>query len=102
MNGVSCFVVGEGGLVLSCLQVLVEQGCDVLGVASVDRSAQAWAEARGIAYIADRSTFEKQLLSSEYDYLFSIKNILPARCRFASKFRMESPSLNFKRDWKRR
>jgi hypothetical protein len=58
MNGVSCFVAGEGCLVASCLKVLVEQGCNVLGVASADRSVQAWAETEGISSIVDRSTFE--------------------------------------------
>jgi folate-dependent phosphoribosylglycinamide formyltransferase PurN len=75
MTGFSCFVVGEGVLVLNCLEILLEQGCHLLGTYSADRSVQAWAAANSIAQTDDRSNFEKQMLNSEYDYLFSINNI---------------------------
>ena len=75
MAGFSCFVVGEGALVLNCLEILLEQGCHLLGAYSADQSVQEWAVAKNIIHTEDRAIFEQQILSSEYDYLFSINNI---------------------------
>jgi amino acid adenylation domain-containing protein len=75
MTGFSCFVVGEGALVLSCLEVLSEQGCQILGACLTDRSGQEWAATNQIIYTEDTTIFEQQILNSEYDYLFSINNI---------------------------
>jgi amino acid adenylation domain-containing protein len=75
MTNFSCFVVGEGTLVLCCLEILLAQHCQIQGIFSADRFVQQWATAHSIAQTEDRSNFEKQLLNSEYDYLFSINNI---------------------------
>jgi amino acid adenylation domain-containing protein len=75
MTGFSCFVVGEGVLVVSCLEILLEQKCQILGVCAADRLVQDWAATNGIVHTEDRLFFEQQILSSEYDYLFSINNI---------------------------
>jgi amino acid adenylation domain-containing protein len=75
MTNFSCFVVGEGALVLNCLESLLAQGCYLQGIYSADKSVQKWAVANSITQNEDRSNFEKQLLNSEYDYLFSINNI---------------------------
>ena len=75
MTEISCFAVGEGALGLSCLEVLLAQGCQILGACSVDRSIQAWAATNGIVHTEDPAIFEQQILSSDYDYLFSINNI---------------------------
>jgi amino acid adenylation domain-containing protein len=75
MTGFSCFVVGEGALVLSCLEILLEQGCHVLGACSTDRSVREWAATNQIVHTEDSAIFERQLLGSEYDCLFSINNI---------------------------
>jgi natural product biosynthesis luciferase-like monooxygenase protein len=71
----SCFVVGDGVLPLSCLEILLQQECRILGVYSTDRSLQEWAETRGISHVSSRSEFHQQLLEHEYDYLFSINNV---------------------------
>jgi amino acid adenylation domain-containing protein len=71
----ACFVVGEGSLTLSCLEILLARGCHLQGIYSADRSVQAWAAANSIAQTDDRSNFENQILNSEYDYLFSINNL---------------------------
>jgi amino acid adenylation domain-containing protein len=98
MTSSSCFVVGEGDLALSCLELLLEQGCHLQGIYSADRSITAWAAGNSVGYTADRSTFEKQIQDSEYDYLFSINNlqwIVPAtaigRARQATINYHESP-----------
>ena len=75
MTGFSCFVVGEGALVLSCLEVLSAQGYQILGACSTDRSGQEWAATNQIIHTEDRAIFEQHILNSEYDYLFSINNI---------------------------
>ncbi|MDZ8050439.1 MAG: MupA/Atu3671 family FMN-dependent luciferase-like monooxygenase [Aulosira sp. ZfuVER01] len=75
ISSFSCFVVGDGALPLSCLEILLQKGCQVLGVYSTDNSLQKWAEEHGINHAASRSIFQEQLLGSEYDYLFSINNV---------------------------
>ena len=75
MTGFSCFVVGEGVLVLSCLEVLSEQGCLIRAACSTDRTVQAWATENNVICTEDPAIFEQQILCSEYDYLFSINNI---------------------------
>ena len=75
MTRSSCFVVGEGALGLKCLEILLEQGCHLLGVYSTDRLVQEWAAANNIIHTEDATIFEQQILNSEYDYLFSINNI---------------------------
>ncbi len=75
MNRPSCFVVGNGVIPLSCLEILVKQGWRVLGVHSTDNSLQGWAEANDLPHTDLRAGFREQLLNSEYDYLFSINNV---------------------------
>ena len=75
MSSFSCFVVGDGILALSCLEILLQKDCQVLGVYSTDNSLQKWSQEHGITHAASRSMFQKTLLGVEYDYLFSINNI---------------------------
>lgn len=75
MSNFSCFVVGHGVLPLSCLEILVKNGWQVLGVHSTDNSFQGWAEDHDIFHTNVRDRFREQLLNSEYDYLFSINNV---------------------------
>jgi natural product biosynthesis luciferase-like monooxygenase protein len=74
MSSLSCYVVGDGVVAISCLEVLLQQGWQVLGIYSADGSLQEWSQAQDLPYAVDRSTFQAQILSSEYDYLFSINN----------------------------
>jgi natural product biosynthesis luciferase-like monooxygenase protein len=74
MSSLSCFVVGDGVVVISCVEVLLQQGWQVLGIYSADGSLQEWSQAHEIPHPTVRSTFQAQILDSEYDYLFSINN----------------------------
>jgi natural product biosynthesis luciferase-like monooxygenase protein len=74
MSDLSCFVVGNGAIPLSCLEVLAKNGWKILGVYSTDDSLKEWSERLGIFHTNTRDTFQKQLLDREYDYLFSINN----------------------------
>lgn len=71
----SGFVVGDGILALSCLNILLQQGCQVVGVYSTDNSLQDWAKEHGIDHASSRPVFKETLLNAEYDYLFSINNV---------------------------
>ncbi|MTJ07339.1 MupA/Atu3671 family FMN-dependent luciferase-like monooxygenase [Anabaena sp. UHCC 0204] len=75
MSSFSCFVVGDGVLPLSCLEILLQKNCQVLGVYSTDHSLQKWSQEHGITHAPSRHVFHKTLLEAEYDYLFSINNI---------------------------
>jgi natural product biosynthesis luciferase-like monooxygenase protein len=75
MSSFSCFVVGNGILALSCLEILLQKDCQVLGVYSTDNSLQKWSQEHGITHAASRSMFHKTLLGVKYDYLFSINNV---------------------------
>ncbi|BAY07129.1 MupA/Atu3671 family FMN-dependent luciferase-like monooxygenase [Calothrix sp. NIES-2098] len=75
ISSLSCFVVGDGVLPLSCLEILLQKGWQVLGIYSMDNSLQKWAQEHGINHAASRTDFNAQLLSNQYDYLFSINNV---------------------------
>jgi natural product biosynthesis luciferase-like monooxygenase protein len=74
-SGISCFVIGDGILALTCLDILMRTGSRVLGVYSSDRSLQVWAAEHNISHPESRNAFQELLLSSTYDYLFSINNV---------------------------
>jgi methionyl-tRNA formyltransferase len=74
MPDLSCFVVGNGAIPLSCLEVLVKNNWKILGVYSTDNSLKEWSEGCDIFHTNSRDTFQRQLLATEYDYLFSINN----------------------------
>jgi natural product biosynthesis luciferase-like monooxygenase protein len=75
MSSFSCFVVGDGVLALSCLEILLGKSCEVQGVYSSDYSLQEWSEVQGISHFSSQLDFRAQLLRSEYDYLFSVNNV---------------------------
>jgi natural product biosynthesis luciferase-like monooxygenase protein len=75
MSSFSCFVVGEGVLALSCLEILLGKSFKILGVCSNDYSLQEWSQVKGIFHTSSQSVFREQLLRSDYDYLFSINNV---------------------------
>ncbi len=74
MSDISCFVVGNGPIPLSCLEVLAKNGWQILGVYSTDDSLKEWSQTRDIFHTNTRAVFQQQLLDREYDYLFSINN----------------------------
>lgn len=99
MSSLSCFVVGNGAVAVGCVEVLLQQGWQVLGIYTVDDSLQKWSQTQAasdpivgaIEIWETRSDFQTQLLDREYDYLFSINNtqwIIPdcvlARARLAN------------------
>jgi amino acid adenylation domain-containing protein len=80
MGVFSCFVIGNGVVPLKCLEILSQAGHQILGVYATDGSLQTWANSTGVQHADSRQDFREHLLSTEYDYLFSINNgwIIPA------------------------
>ena len=74
MSSLSCYVVGDGVVAISCLEILLSQGWQILGVYATDGSLTEWSQSHELPCAVDRATFQAQMLSSEYDYLFSINN----------------------------
>ena len=74
MSQFSCFVVGNGLAPLKCLEILDHAGHRVLGVSSSDNSLHSWAEEYHVPHEPSRKVFREQLLSTQYDYLFSINS----------------------------
>ena len=74
MSNFSCFIIGNGALALRCLEILLREKNRILGVYSTDDSLQQWAGKHSISYTSSQASFQEQLLSAEYDYLFSINN----------------------------
>ena len=75
MSSFSCFVVGSGVLGLKCLEILLQAKHQVLGVYSIDNSLEKFAKERDIPHAASLSAFQDLILSTQYDYLFSINNV---------------------------
>jgi amino acid adenylation domain-containing protein len=80
MSKFTCFVIGNGVVPLKCLEILLQAGHQILGVYSTDRSLDEWAKENHIPHATSRRNFQDDLLSTQYDYLFSINNgwIIPA------------------------
>jgi natural product biosynthesis luciferase-like monooxygenase protein len=74
MSDISCFVVGNGAIPMSCLEVLFRNKWQILGIHSTDNSLAQWSQDHDILHTNNRDIFKQQLLDREYDYLFSINN----------------------------
>lgn len=68
----SCFVIGEGTLLILCAQQLVKASWDIRGVISPDPAVHRWAEANGVPWFSTAAI--DVLRRTGYDYLFSVAN----------------------------
>jgi amino acid adenylation domain-containing protein len=76
----SCYIIGETTLPVRCVEILLEQGCRVLGMISNDPQVINWAKSIGIPTIPPRKTRMISFLEENpFDYLFGIFNtfVLP-------------------------
>lgn len=71
---VTCFVVGEGALLVECVNVLIQAHFEVKGVVSPDPRLQAQLEAGGVRFIERKPGWTQVLRQEPFDYLFSIVN----------------------------
>jgi natural product biosynthesis luciferase-like monooxygenase protein len=73
-NTISCYLLGEGTLLVQCAEVLLSKGHAVLGVISSEPAVVRWASSKGIARIAASDNQVGFLGRQPFDYLFSIIN----------------------------
>ncbi len=73
----SCFLIGEGTLLIRCAEILVNRGHAVNGVISSDQNVHSWAQERNLSLMDPGTGDIIRFLSQQpFDYLFSIVNPL--------------------------
>ncbi|GAC1433599.1 MAG: amino acid adenylation domain-containing protein [Ktedonobacteraceae bacterium] len=78
----SCFLIGEGSLLIQCAEVLVNSGHIIYGLISSDPKVHRWAQEWDISHFDPETGDIVAFLSHQsFDYLFSIVNpfILPKK-----------------------
>ncbi|MEG4111235.1 MULTISPECIES: amino acid adenylation domain-containing protein [unclassified Microcoleus] len=73
-NQFSCFLIGEGTLLIQCAELLLERGHQIFGVISRDVSISSWAKAKHIPHIPQTENLIAFLRQQPFDYLFNIVN----------------------------
>jgi methionyl-tRNA formyltransferase len=73
-NQFSCFLIGEGTLLIQCAELLLERGHQIFGVISPDASISSWAKAKDIPHIQPTDNLIAFLRQQPFDYLFNIVN----------------------------
>lgn len=76
--------IGEGDLLVSCVELYQELGGRPVGILSSDITTREWAEKMGIKYQESLDAFQdpKWIDDIAFDYLFSISNVDPIPARF--------------------
>ncbi len=73
----SCFLIGEGTLLIRCAEILVNRGHAVNGIISSNRNVHSWAQEQNLPLIDPKIADIVRFLSRQpFDYLFSICNPL--------------------------
>ena len=70
----SCYLLGEGTLLVHCAEALLRGGHRICGIVSSEPSVMRWARARSIPRIAASDDQPAFLGREPFDYLFSIIN----------------------------
>ncbi len=73
-NTISCYLLGEGTLLVHCAEALLRGGHTIHGILSSEPSVVRWASAKGIPRIAASEDQTGFLGRQPFDYLFSIIN----------------------------
>lgn len=73
-NTISCYLLGEGTLLIQCAEVLLGGGHAIHGVISSEPAVVRWASGKGIPRIAASEDQVAFLGRQPFDYLFSIIN----------------------------
>ncbi|MFT6395844.1 MAG: methionyl-tRNA formyltransferase, partial [Bradymonadia bacterium] len=71
----SCFIIGEGSLVVQCAQALLSRDFEVLGIVSSEQAVVDWAIAQGLRTAPPSGDLFGWMGDTEFDYLFSIVNL---------------------------
>ncbi|MEH1781716.1 MAG: amino acid adenylation domain-containing protein, partial [Nostoc sp.] len=67
-----CYMIGEGTLLLSCSEYLIEQGHEICGIISANPLIAQWAGEQEIALTDPTENWIETLKKAPFDYLFSI------------------------------
>ncbi|MUG91826.1 amino acid adenylation domain-containing protein [Scytonema sp. UIC 10036] len=67
-----CYLIGEGTLLLSCSEYLIEQGHEICGIISGNPLIAQWAGEQKIALTDPSENWIEALKKAPFDYLFSI------------------------------
>ncbi|QDK77161.1 amino acid adenylation domain-containing protein [Spirosoma sp. KCTC 42546] len=70
----SCFIIGEGTLLIECSTILCQRGFLVKGIISQDPQVHSYCKKAGLPFIDSSSHFITVLNQEPFDYLFSISN----------------------------
>jgi amino acid adenylation domain-containing protein len=70
----SCFVIGEGSLLIQCATRLLEREYQIFCIVSPDESVIDWAKSKDIAYRQSTDNLLAFFNHKPFDYLFSIVN----------------------------
>lgn len=75
----TCFVIGDGILLIDCIAILRQEGFQIKGVVSQDAQIRGYCDKDGLRYVDSVSTLTSVLSEEPFDFLFSIANkyILP-------------------------
>jgi amino acid adenylation domain-containing protein len=73
-NQFSCFLIGEGTLLIQCAELLLDRGHQIFGVISSDALISSWAKRKDIPHIEQTDNLVAFLSQQPFDYLFSIVN----------------------------
>lgn len=70
----TCFLFGEGSLVIRCAELLLQAGHRIYGIISTDQQVYSWATQHQLPYIDHKSDWLATLRQQPFDYIFSIVN----------------------------
>jgi polyketide synthase PksN len=75
----SCYIIGDGALLIACGELIIDSGHDIYGVISSNPLIREWAEDKGIKCVDHGSDYSEFLRQKPFDYLFSIVylNLIP-------------------------
>jgi len=72
----SCFLIGDGSLIIQCSEILKSKNHDVLGIVSSDEEVVLWCNENNIPNVDPEDDFLNRLKRENFDFLFSINNPL--------------------------
>ena len=77
----SCYIIGDGALLVACGELIMDSGHDIYGVISCNSLVREWAESKGIECIDYDNDYSEFLKLKTFDYLFSIVylNLIPEK-----------------------
>lgn len=75
MNQFSCFMMGEGTLLVQCADALLQRGHTIHGIISANPQITEWATNQGIQIIHPADDLVAALQPQPFDYFFSVANL---------------------------